>query len=107
MTNGQKTFSNNPCGPTSTVLDIGPVNTMEATPVFHAGRPYAPPQPAYAPGYAPGYGSQPDDTDGDVQGSTENAGATTYVGVPYAVRIRPLHRRPAYRHENVMQPRKY
>jgi hypothetical protein len=96
MTNGQKTFSNNPCGAKSTVLDIGPVNTMEATPVFHAGRSYAAPPSGYAP---PEYSSAPDDTYADAQGSAESSGAT-YFGVPYAVRIKPQHRRPDYRHEN-------
>jgi hypothetical protein len=95
MTNGQKTFSNNPCGAKSTVLDIGPVNTMEATPAFHAGRSYAPPPS----GYAPEYSSAPDDTYADGQGSAQSSGAT-YFGVPYAIRIKPQHRRPDYRHEN-------
>jgi hypothetical protein len=94
-TNGQKTFSNNPCGAKSTVLDIGPVNTMEATPPFHAGRSYAPPPS----GYAPEYSSAPDDTYANAQGSADSSGAT-YFGVPYAVRIKPQHRRPDYRHEN-------
>jgi len=38
MTNGQKTFSNNPCGEKSALRELGPVNTMDPTPVFRHPR---------------------------------------------------------------------
>jgi hypothetical protein len=100
--NGQKTFSNNPCGAKATALDIGPVNTMEATPVFHAGRSYAT-QPSNA---EPEYNSPPDDTYADSQGSADNS-YPVYVGVPYAVHIRPQHRHPDHQHANAPPARKY
>lgn len=105
VTNGQKTFSNNPCGAKSTVLDIGPVNSMEATPVFHAGRGYAA-QPSYAPSSAPEYDSPQDDSYADSQGSA-NSSYPVYVGVPYAVRIKPQHRHPPFKHQNAPPARKY
>jgi hypothetical protein len=100
--NGQKTFSNNPCGNKAAMLDIGPVNTMEATPVFHAGRSYATP-PSYA---EPEYNSPPDDTYADSQGSAGSS-YPVYVGVPYAVQIRPQHRHPDHKHANAPPARKY
>jgi hypothetical protein len=72
MTKGVKTFSNNPCGEKSTLLDVGPVNTMSAA-AMHYARAYPPP-PRYSAGYpdqsAPGdaddYSDQtPADTGGD------------------------------------------
>ena len=71
-TKGVKTFSNNPCGEKSTLLDVGPVNTMSPAPMHYA-RTYAP-APRYTAGYpdqsAPGdaddYSDQyPADTNGD------------------------------------------
>jgi hypothetical protein len=41
-TNGQKTFSNNPCGEKSSLREIGPINTMDPTPVFSQPRSYQP-----------------------------------------------------------------
>jgi hypothetical protein len=44
MAKGVKTFSNNPCGEKSTLLDVGPINTMSPPPAMHYAR-------AYGPGY--------------------------------------------------------
>ncbi len=46
--NGQKTFSDNPCGAKSSRVELGPVNTMEATPVYPLTRSY---EPNYRPEY--------------------------------------------------------
>jgi hypothetical protein len=42
-TNGQRTFSNNPCGEKSSVREIGPINGMDPTPLLPPTRAYAPP----------------------------------------------------------------
>jgi hypothetical protein len=49
-TQGVKTFSNNPCGENSTLLDVGPINTMNATPLNGYPRSYEQ-EPRYAPAY--------------------------------------------------------
>jgi hypothetical protein len=41
VTNGQKTFSNNPCGENPSVLNLGAVNGMDPTPLLPLGRSYA------------------------------------------------------------------
>src|SRR5277367_1250690 len=48
-THGVKTFSNNPCGEKSSLLDVGPINTMNATRVLPS-RAY-PPDMHFAPTY--------------------------------------------------------
>jgi hypothetical protein len=50
-TKGVKTFSNNPCGEKSTLLDVSPVNTMSATPAVHYAHAYGS-EPRYAQVYA-------------------------------------------------------
>jgi hypothetical protein len=52
-TNGQKTFSNNPCGEKSTLLAMRPINTMNPTPEVRDSRAYG-----RQPGYAPQYNNQ-------------------------------------------------
>jgi hypothetical protein len=47
---GQKTFSNKPCGQHALRREIGPINTMDATPVLSRGGAY-PPEPGYQPDY--------------------------------------------------------
>jgi hypothetical protein len=85
-TNGIKTFSNNPCGEKSTLLDVGPTNTMEATRVLPPARMY-PPESHFEPAYATEEGSEPpEDT------------YSSYGGValvPYYPRKRPTHRYPS------------
>lgn len=49
ITKGVKTFSNNPCGEKSTLLDVGPINTMPPA-ATHYARAYGP-DPRYATGY--------------------------------------------------------
>jgi hypothetical protein len=52
--NGQKTFSDAPCGVGSTVRDLSPVNRMNPTPTPPPTRYYgSPSNPAYAPSYEP------------------------------------------------------
>lgn len=86
-TNGIKTFSNNPCGEKSTLLDVGPTNTMEATRVLPAARIYPPEshfEPAYTTEEAP---EQPEDTYSSYGGGV--------ALIPYYPRKRPTHRYPS------------
>jgi hypothetical protein len=76
-TNGQKTFSSKPCGDKATLLDVGPVNTMNATPIGQPSRNY-PADTNYAPDYSyPGPEESPDNS------------YPAVIGIPYAVRMRP------------------
>jgi hypothetical protein len=51
MTDGQRTFSNAPCGPGASIRQLNPTNTMEASPEFAAAPSYEP-----EPGYTANYG---------------------------------------------------
>jgi hypothetical protein len=102
-TRGVKTFSNNPCGENSTLLDVGPINTMRATPAIHYVRPYG-----SASGGAPAYADQgsADDSDDYADQYPAEAGANSYTivqGVRFVRRRRPdhFHRPPA--HHNAAQ----
>jgi hypothetical protein len=73
--NGQKTFSNNPCGEKSSLRDLGPINTMDPTPVFRQPR-SLPPPPSYA-------------QDDGYQGTQDYADSyPSVVGIPFAVHRR-------------------
>jgi hypothetical protein len=100
-TNGIKTYSNNPCGEKSSLLDVGPVNTMEATRVPHAAH-RSMPDPQYAPDYA----SQEAQEQPEEAYPAYAVGPTYGVGlVPY-VRKRPVHVYPTQHHRGP-QPRNY
>ncbi|HEY2465602.1 MAG TPA: hypothetical protein VGI32_16190 [Steroidobacteraceae bacterium] len=99
-TNGVKTYSNNPCGEKSTLLDVGPVNTMSATPAIHYARPYG-----AAPSYQPGYADQgaADDSEDYAEQYPAEAGGNSYAivqGVRFAPRKRPDHFHRAPSHHN-------
>ena len=54
VVNGQKPFSDAPCGVASTVRELSPVNRMNPTPAPQPTRYYgSPSNPAYAPSYEP------------------------------------------------------
>jgi hypothetical protein len=95
-TNGQKTFSNNPCGDKSSLLDIGPINTMDRTPIYRSARAYQP-----GPGYAPEYGY------GDSQEPADNSYPVMVVGVPLLSHGVPLRAHRPYNHEHTSAPRKF
>jgi hypothetical protein len=99
MTNGVKTFSNNPCGEKSTLLEVRAINTMNPTSVVRYARTNAP-QP-----YSPAYTDQDDYSD---QGTYGEQGADTAVnsytvvqGLAFLPRRRPdhPHRRPPFHHD--------
>ena len=116
VTNGVKTFSNNPCGEKSSLLEVRAVNTMNPTPPIHYARAY-PAQAQYAPQYAPTYGdagapseSQEDYTEQD--GAESGADSYTIVqGVAFLPRRRPPQHhhphRPPYHHSPAQAPRKF
>jgi hypothetical protein len=95
-TNGQKTYSNNPCGENSALLEVGPVNTMAAQPILPHARPYYPPQANYAPEYD--YPTPPESADNSYP---------VWVAVPYAVHRPPDHQHRPNSHNRPPPARKY
>lgn len=90
-TKGVKTFSNNPCGEKSTLLDVSPINTMSATPVVHYARAYGS-EPRYAQGYADQGASA------DEEQYSEDYGAETGGNSYTVVQGFVAHRRPEHSH---------
>jgi hypothetical protein len=94
LTKGVKTFSNNPCGEKSTLLDVGPINGMSALPAIHYAGAYGS-QPRYATGYSDQ--SAPADADQYSDPYAADSGGNSYAIVGVVPRRRPqqLHRPPA------------
>jgi hypothetical protein len=104
-TKGVKTFSNNPCGEKSTLLDVGPINTMNATPVNRYPRGYE-----QQPRYAPAYNDQATEAEdySDQYGSDAGAPYTIVQGVAFVPRRHLEHpHRPAYHQHNPMPVRRF
>jgi hypothetical protein len=77
-TNGQKTFSNNPCGEKSTLLEMRAINTMNPTPEVRDARAYG-----REPRYAPQYTDQNANADQNAYGDQNAyAGQDTYAAEP-------------------------
>ena len=109
-TKGVKTFSNNPCGDKPTLLEVGPINTMNPTPAVHYARAYSP-DPRYAPSYADANNAVDQDSYSD---AIADSGGNSYAiiqGVGFVARRRPEHphHRPAppNHHNFGPMPRKY
>jgi hypothetical protein len=94
MTKGVKTFSNNPCGEKSTLLDVGPINTMPPS-ATHYARAYRP-----DPRYAPGYPDQSAPADADDY-SDQNAADTDGNSYSTVLGVGLVQRRRA---ENIHRP---
>jgi hypothetical protein len=75
--NGQKTFSDNPCGGKASLRTIGPINTMDPTPIFRSTPSYEP-RSSYAPEYP--YPSEQQFADNSYP---------VYVGIPFREHRRP------------------
>jgi len=110
-TKGVKTFSNNPCGDKSTLREIGPINTMNPTPVVHYARGYAP-EPRYAPAYSDSDGAADQGSYSDPESAESGGNSYAIVqGVGFVARHRPEHRphhRPMPNHHNSgPMPRRY
>jgi hypothetical protein len=108
VTNGVKTFSNNPCGEKSTQLDVGPINTMSAAAATHYVRAYGP-GPRYSAGYADQ--SAPADADEYPDESAADTGGNSYTiiqGTRLIPRRRPEHyNRAPPAHHNPAPVRRY
>lgn len=107
-TNGVKTFSNNPCGEKSTLLQLRAINTMSPAPVVRYARANGP-EPRYSPGYADqdNYSDQEVDSE---QGPAET-GVNSYPvvqGLAFLPRNRHEHphRPPAHHHNAGPPPRR-
>jgi hypothetical protein len=94
--NGQRTFSDKRCGENPSLRKIGPINTMDPTPIFRSNSSYGPqssgpqssgPQSSYAAEY-------PDPSE---QQLADNS-YPVYVGVPYHERRRSDRAHPSHDH---------
>jgi hypothetical protein len=93
-TKGVKTFSNNPCGENSSLLEVGPINTMNPTMPVHYAR-ADPAQPRYAPPYSDAATQSYADDDPEQEGYENGANSYTIVqGVAVLPRRRPAHHHP-------------
>jgi hypothetical protein len=107
MTNGVKTFSNNPCGEKSTLLAVRAINTMNPTPVVRYARANGP-----EPRYSAGYADQNDYSDQEVYGEQGpgETGANSYAivqGFAFLPRKRPEHpHQPPPHHGSGPPPRR-
>jgi hypothetical protein len=82
--NGQRTFSDKRCGEKPSPRKIGPINTMDPTPIFRSNSSYGP-QSSYAAEYP----------DPGEQQLADNS-YPVYVGVPYHEHPRPDRARPSH-----------
>jgi hypothetical protein len=98
VTNGVKTFSNNPCGEKSSLLEVRAINTMNPTPVARYARTYAPQQ--YSPAYADQNTYSDEDAYGEQGADTAANSYTVVQGVAFLPRRRPdhPHHRPPFHH---------
>ena len=97
-TKGVKTFSNNPCGEKSTLLEVSPINTMRATPAIHYARAYGS-EPRYAPGYADQGAPADDEQYSEDYGAEAGGNSYTIIqGAGFVARRRPehMHRPPPH-----------
>jgi hypothetical protein len=103
-TKGVKTYSNNPCGEKATLLDVGPINTMNATPVDRYPRGYQP-----EPRYAPAYNDQASESEenSDQYGSETSAPYTVVQGLAFVPRRHVEHPHRPPHHHNPMPVRRF
>jgi len=99
-TNGQRTFSDKPCGVKSSLRELNPINGMDPTPILPPARSY---QPQFA---QPQFVDPPEYSSPGTQESVESS-YPVLVAFPYNVR-RPHERahRP-YKHGHGPAPRRY
>jgi hypothetical protein len=111
-TNGQKTFSDNPCGAKSTLREISPINIMSSASARPLARAYGP-QSNYAPdsNYSPESNNEPEPSyapDNSYSGSQEysNGAYPVLIGIPNRNRARPDHTHRPYHASHGSPPRK-
>jgi hypothetical protein len=93
-TNGQRTFSDKPCGGNATLREMNPLNVMNS----------APPSPPMYP-YPSQSGSEPDYYYPDAQDAVNNS-YPVVLGYPYAVRRKPEHIERPYHPHPMSAPRR-
>jgi hypothetical protein len=99
MVKGVKTFSNNPCGEKSTLLDVSPINTMSATPPIRYARAYGS-EPRYAPGYADQGAPADDEQYSEDYGAEAGGNSYTIIqGAGFVARRRPEHMHRPHPHQ--------
>jgi hypothetical protein len=104
ITKGVKTYSNNPCGEKSTLLDVSPINTMPATPVIHYARAYGS-DPRYAPGYADQGAPADDEQYSEDYGAEAGGNSYTVIqGAGFVARRRPEHSHRPPHHDPGYKP---
>jgi hypothetical protein len=101
--NGQKAFSDNPCGDKPSLHDIGPINRMDPTPVLPQARSFGP-ESNYQPEYS--YAGEPADSYTGEQQFATNV-YPVFIGNPYREHRRPDHGRPPHNHDRGSIGRKY
>jgi hypothetical protein len=100
--NGQKTFSDAPCGDKASVREIGPINRMDPSPVLSRTPSYGR-EESYQPEYS--YpGEQPDSNAGE-QPLAGNP-YPVFIGIPIHERRRPDHAHRPHEHNRGPQPRR-
>jgi hypothetical protein len=92
--NGIRTFSNKSCGDKPSIREIGPVNTMESTPIFR-----------FDPAYGPESSYQPDYPDSSPQESPDNS-YPTVIGIPFHQGRRTDHAHQPHGRNHGPSPRK-
>jgi hypothetical protein len=99
---GQKTFSDSPCGAKSSLREIGAVNRMDPTPILPHARSFAP-ESSYRAEYS--YpGEQVDSNPGEQQFADNPY--PVFIGIPFHDRRRPDHGRRPHNHDRGPQPRR-
>jgi hypothetical protein len=93
--NGQKTFSDNPCGDNSSLREIGPVNRMDPTPILPHARSFAPESSYRAESSYPG--DQVDSNPGEQQFADNPY--PVFIGIPFHDRRRPDHGHRPHGHD--------
>jgi hypothetical protein len=83
-TNGQRTFSDKPCGDKPMLREVSALNIMKPTPILPAAR-YYEPEPSYAPEY------YPPETQESVDVAYPVVVGYPVLGYPYYNRRRPDH----------------
>ena len=108
-TKGVKTYSNNPCGEKSSLLEVGPINTMNpATPVHYA-RAYTA-QPQYVPPYSDASAQSNAEDDSEQEGYEGGGNSYAIVqGVALLPRRHPEHRshQPPHHQNSAPAPRRF
>ncbi len=99
-TNGQRTFSDKPCGDKPVLREVSALNIMNPTPILPPTRSYEP-EPSYAPEYSYPEAQEPAESSYPVM-----VGYPVWVGYPYNHRRRPDHVHQPHPHPHGPTPRK-